>query len=94
LGHNASKHLGTPLWTEQTRIGPGRLGGRRRNDGLTPTKQKFAELAADGLANKEMSAGLFVTVSTVEAALTSIYQKLGVRSRPETARKLTDTDAN
>jgi DNA-binding CsgD family transcriptional regulator len=41
-----------------------------------------------------MSAGLFVTVSTVEAALTSIYQKLGVRSRPETARKLTDTDAN
>ena len=91
--YNASKHLVAPLWTE-TPIELGRLGGRRRNDGLTPTEQKFAELAADGLANKEISAGLFVTVSTVEAALTSIYQKLGVRSRTAMARKLTDTDAN
>src|SRR5262249_28054182 len=82
--------LGATRWTEQTRAELGRLGGRRRTDGLTPSEQKVAELAANGLPNKEIAAALFVTVHTVEAALTGIYQKLGVRSRTEMARKLAE----
>ena len=38
-------------------------------------------LAADGLANKEIAATLHMSVHTVEAHLTRIYRKLGVRSR-------------
>jgi len=37
--------------------------------------------------------GLFVTVHTVEKALTRTYAKLGVRSRTELARRLADLEA-
>jgi len=47
-----------------------------------------AELVAEGHPNKEIAARLFVTVKTVEANLTRIYVKLGLRSRTELARLL------
>ena len=43
---------------------------------------------AAGKTNKEVAAELFVTVHTVEAALTRIYSKLGIRSRTELAARL------
>jgi DNA-binding NarL/FixJ family response regulator len=43
---------------------------------------------AEGRTNREVAAALFVTERTVEAALTRVYGKLGVRSRTELARKL------
>ena len=48
---------------------------------LTPTERRVAELAAEGLSNKEIARALFVTVSTVEVHLSHAYAKLGVRSR-------------
>ena len=48
----------------------------------------MAELAADGLSNKEIAQTLFVTVHTVEAHLSSTYAKLGVRSRSQLAGRL------
>jgi DNA-binding NarL/FixJ family response regulator len=47
-----------------------------------------AELVAQGRPNKEVAAALFVTVKTVEAHLSRIYAKLGVRSRAELAHRL------
>jgi DNA-binding NarL/FixJ family response regulator len=44
-----------------------------------------AELVAEGLSNKEVAVRLVVTVRTVEAHLSKIYSKLGVRSRTELA---------
>jgi DNA-binding CsgD family transcriptional regulator len=38
--------------------------------------------------DEEVAAALFVTVHTVEAHLTRIYRKLGIRSRRELARVL------
>jgi DNA-binding CsgD family transcriptional regulator len=55
---------------------------------LTATERRIAELVAAGRTNKEVAAALFITVHTVEAALTRIYGKLGVRSRTELAGKL------
>jgi DNA-binding NarL/FixJ family response regulator len=77
-------------WVELTRSELERVGGRRpRSVGeLTPTEQRVAELAAEGLANKEIARRLFVGVHTVELHLSHAYAKLGVRSRAQLARRL------
>ena len=50
----------------------------------------MAELAADGLANKEIATALFVTVRTIEEHLRKAYAKLGIRSRTQLARRLSE----
>jgi DNA-binding NarL/FixJ family response regulator len=47
-----------------------------------------AELAAQGLRNAEIAAQLYVTPKTVEATLSRVYRKLGIRSRTELAGRL------
>jgi DNA-binding CsgD family transcriptional regulator len=81
--------LGAARWAELAAGELARLPGRRpRGVELTETERRIAELVADGLANKEVAARMFVSVRTVEANLTRVYAKLGVRSRTELARKL------
>lgn len=55
---------------------------------MSPTESRVAELVASGLSNREVAARLFVTVRAVEKNLSSIYAKLGVRSRTELAARL------
>jgi len=50
---------------------------------LTETERRVAQLVAGGATNREVAATLFISVKTVEANLTRIYQKLRVRSRTE-----------
>jgi len=81
--------LGAPLWGDKTRAELSRIGGRTpAGETLTPTEARIAALVADGKTNREAAAELVVAVHTIEAALTRIYAKLGVRSRTELARKL------
>lgn len=80
--------LGAPLWAEKAASELARIPGRRRSDELTETERRVAGLAAAGRSNKEIAAALFVTVRAVEANLTRIYAKLGVRSRVELASRL------
>jgi DNA-binding CsgD family transcriptional regulator len=84
--------LGSPGWAEQARAERARVGGRRpRTDGgLTPAERRVVELAVDGLANKEIARSLFVSVRTVEVHLKNAYAKLGVRSRTQLARRLSE----
>jgi DNA-binding CsgD family transcriptional regulator len=85
------EELGALLWIEKARTELKRIAGRTpAGDALTPTERRVAELVAEGHPNKEIAAMLFVTVKTVEANLTRIYAKLGVRSRTELARLLVD----
>ncbi|MEU4575420.1 AAA family ATPase [Nonomuraea sp. NPDC023979] len=54
---------------------------------LSDAERRVASLAADGYSNREISAKLFITVSTVEQHLTRVYRKLSVTRRadlPET----------
>jgi len=61
-----------------------RLGERTgRTDLLTSGERQVAELVCAGRTNADIAAALFVTVRTVEAHLTRVYRKLGVRSRAE-----------
>jgi DNA-binding CsgD family transcriptional regulator len=69
-----------------------RIGGRTASrDELTGAERRVAELVAQVMSNREAAAALFVTVKTVEAALSRVYHKLGVRSRAELARRFADS---
>jgi DNA-binding CsgD family transcriptional regulator len=81
--------MGAPLWAEKARAELARVGRRTADsDELTATERRLAELAATGLTNREVAERAFVTVKTVEANLTRVYRKLGVRSRTALARAL------
>jgi DNA-binding CsgD family transcriptional regulator len=79
--------LGARLWADRARADLARISGRARAGGLTPTEERVAKLVADGRSNKEVAEALFVSVRTVEANLTRIYAKLGIRSRTELASR-------
>jgi DNA-binding CsgD family transcriptional regulator len=83
----ALEALGARTFAERGKSELARIGGRRPSDGgLTATERQIAELVAEGRSNKEVAAALFVTVKTVEANLSRIYAKLGIRSRAALAR--------
>ncbi|MEV6650280.1 AAA family ATPase [Streptomyces sp. NPDC051219] len=55
---------------------------------LTEAEQRLALLVAQGASNQEAAAKLYLSVKTVEARLTRIYQKLDIRSRAQLATTL------
>lgn len=79
--------LGSPGWADAALDELARVGARRAPHAgeLTPAERRVAELAAQGLANKEIAQALVVTVSTVEFHLSKTYAKLGIRSRAQLA---------
>ena len=85
---DAFEELGAATWVEKARGELGRIGGRRREEGLTPAERRVAALVAEGGTNREVAAALFVTERTVASHLSHVYAKLGVRSRTELARRL------
>jgi DNA-binding CsgD family transcriptional regulator len=82
------EQLGAATWIEKAHHELGRIGGRRREEGLTAAEQRVAALVAEGRTNQEVAAALFLAERTVASHLTHIYAKLGVRSRTELARKV------
>ncbi|MGH3260843.1 MAG: LuxR C-terminal-related transcriptional regulator, partial [Trebonia sp.] len=84
--------LDAPGWERRSRDELTRIGGRRpAGSTLTATERRVADLVALGLANKEIAAQLFITVGVVEAHLTRVYRKLGVRSRTQLAGRLAES---
>jgi DNA-binding CsgD family transcriptional regulator/tetratricopeptide (TPR) repeat protein len=69
---------------------PAAAGGSRAGasalEGLATMERQVAGLVMEGATNREIAGRLFVSVKTVEATLTRVYRKLGIRSRIDIVR--------
>jgi DNA-binding CsgD family transcriptional regulator len=52
-------------------------------ESLTASERRVAELAGEGLTNREIAQSLFVTARTVEGHLTGVFRKLSLDSRDQ-----------
>ena len=85
----AFETLGSPLWADRARAEIARTNVTPAGaNELTPSEQRVAELAASGMTNRDIAATLFVSAKTVEANLTQVYRKLGIRTRAELGRRM------
>ncbi|HEX4814179.1 MAG TPA: LuxR C-terminal-related transcriptional regulator [Nonomuraea sp.] len=89
---HAFEELGAVPWAARARAELGAAGapvvGATRLDtyaGLTPQELQIVQLAAQGMANRDIAARLFLSPRTVAYHLYKAYPKLGVRSRGELA---------
>jgi DNA-binding CsgD family transcriptional regulator len=88
------EQLSAPLWACRAGAELEQIGGRMSSGlELTPQERRIAELVAAGQTNREVAAALFVSVHTIEGALTRIYGKVGVRSRTELAGRLAESQS-
>ena len=55
---------------------------------LTPSERRVAELAAQGMTNRQIAQALFVSHPTVVTHLSHCYQKLDINSRQQLASVL------
>jgi ATP/maltotriose-dependent transcriptional regulator MalT len=89
---HAFERLGADPWANRARAELAATGERSRKRDvavsrqLTPQELQIALVVAGGSTNREAAAQLFLSPKTVEAHLSSLYAKLGVRSRSELAR--------
>ena len=83
------ERIGAALWADRARDELGRTKvAAPQKPTLTASEQRIAELATSGMTNRDVAATLYVSLKTVEANLTQIYRKLGIRSRAQLAAKL------
>lgn len=75
------EQLGAPLWARRARAELDRMIAAVPGGDLTPGERRVAVYAAAGLSNKQIAAELFIAAKTVEMTLSSVYRKLGIRSR-------------
>ncbi|MER6943114.1 AAA family ATPase [Nonomuraea sp. NPDC000554] len=86
--------LGMAAWGERARRELGSAGESSPNrdpdarEKLTPHELNIAQLAAEGLTNREIGQRLYLSHRTVSTHLHRIFPKLGVSSRADLARIL------
>ncbi|MER6493921.1 helix-turn-helix transcriptional regulator [Streptomyces griseorubiginosus] len=76
---------------ELARVDTGERAGETGGPELTPTEARIAALVGGGATNREVAAELFISVKTVEGALSRVYRKIGVRSRTALAHAMAVT---
>jgi DNA-binding CsgD family transcriptional regulator len=74
-------------------IPPHRRGRKSYAAELSPREAQVAELAREGLSNRDIALTLYLSRKTVEGHLTSIMRKLGVTSRTELSGRLGNSAA-
>ncbi|MEV2201552.1 LuxR family transcriptional regulator [Streptomyces fradiae] len=84
------ERAGAAPWLDLVAEGPARadaapVGAAGALSRLTEAEVRLARMVSQGASNQEAAARLYLSVKTVEARLTRIYQKLDVRSRAQLA---------
>jgi DNA-binding CsgD family transcriptional regulator len=90
--HEAARifgEVGTPLWVgraedELERVNVSPVASTE----LTPTERRVAQLAGNGMTNRQVADALFISPKTVEANLTRVYSKLNIHSRAELGQRM------
>ena len=83
--------IGAYNWGDQARSELRASGERSRRrvpearDQLTAQELQIAQLAADGLSNREIGQRLYLSHRTISTHLYRVFPKLGVTSRAESA---------
>ncbi|MGW4880318.1 helix-turn-helix transcriptional regulator [Streptomyces sp. NPDC004262] len=101
-GAEARRHLGAALecferldarpWTERAAAelrAAGTAGAGAPAGELTPQERQIAELAAQGLTNRDIAARLFLSPRTVGYHLHKVFPKLGITARAQLRDALT-----
>jgi DNA-binding NarL/FixJ family response regulator len=83
------QRCGAVAWAKRVRD-PGAAPGRTTEPALSSRERDVARLMAAGLRNSAIGQRLSITTKTVEKHVASIYDKLGVRSRPQVALLLSE----
>ena len=83
------ERMGAALWADRARAELDRTKvGPSRSSMLTPTEQRIARAWQRRDDQSRCGGSLFISLKTVEANLTQIYRKLGIRSRAQLAQRL------
>lgn len=93
-GLDLSDRCGATALAERARQEVVVAGGRPRRarlsgvEALTASERRVAQLAGEGLSNRDIAQRLFITLRTVERHLTNAYDKLEISSREELPEEL------
>jgi len=93
---DAAHHIGARPLAKRAETELRASGARPRRivlsglDSLTASERRIAELAGQGLSNREIAQTLFVTNRTVEGHLTHVFRKLRLDSRTKLHAALTE----
>jgi len=93
-GLDLSDRCGATALAERARQEVVVAGGRPRRarlsgvEALTASERRVAQLAGEGLTNRDIAQTLFITLRTVERHLTNAYYKLEISSREELPEEL------
>jgi DNA-binding CsgD family transcriptional regulator len=82
---------GAVPWRDAAGAELARLDGGR-GAGLSETERRIVELVRAGATNREIARSMFLSIKAVEANLTRLYRRLGVRNRAQLARVLETVD--
>ena len=81
--HALHEAAGRELRKAGSRVSAPTRRAARRDTTLSEREREIATLVSEGRSNKQVAATLYLSEKTIENALTTIYAKLGVRSRVE-----------
>ena len=88
------ERIGAAGWAGKAQAELSRLSGdRAERHALTPSEERIAGLASEGLRNREIAGRLGISEKSVEAALSHAYDKLHIRSRAQLATALRGRDS-
>ena len=81
--------LGAQTWLAAAESELAKLNGPR-GMGLSETEQRIVDLVRRGCTNREIARSTFLSVKAIEANLTRLYRRFGVRNRDQLSRAIAE----